>query len=167
MLFILGEIFSFMAASCLCYSTFNKEKKKMVFWQIFDSIFNTISNLFLLSYSGFITCIFTTIRNILEYKKFNSKKVTLFLCILLIILGVIFNNKGIIGLFPLVACIEYTIFMFKANTSQTLRVGLIINLFLWIIYDLYIKAYPMLIMDLIIICSSLFNIVKFRKKSKM
>lgn len=166
MLFIVGETFSFIAAICLCYSTFNKEKKQMVLWQIFDSLFNIFSNLFLLSYSGFITCIFTTIRNTLEFKNLNSKKVTIVFCILLLILGFAFNNKGIIGLFPVVACVEYTIFMLRSKTSQALRIGLIINLSLWFIYDLYIKSYPMSIMDLIIIITSLFNIVKFKKKKE-
>ena len=44
MIFYIGELFSFLAAVCLGYSTFKKNKNKMIFWQIIDSILNCIAN---------------------------------------------------------------------------------------------------------------------------
>lgn len=164
-MFIIGEIFSLLAAICLCASTFCKKKRKMVTWQVMDSILNALANLFLLSYSGFITNIFTAIRNILEAKKIKSKFITIIFCIILIILGFKFNNRGVIGLLPIFASIEYTIFMFKSKTSQALRIGLIINLIPWSIYDMYIRSYPIFITDLIIISFSIFNINKYKKQN--
>ena len=157
---IIGEIFSLLAAVFLAYSTFAKKKQKMVFWQILDSSLNAISNIFLLSYSGCITNIFTVLRNYLTYKNKLNKRYTIIFIILMVILGCLFNNKGIIGLFQIIASIEYTLFMYRSKTANNLRTGLIINLTLWGIYDFYIKSYPMLIMDIVIIIFSITNNIR-------
>lgn len=161
-MFIIGEIFSFCAAIFLCYSTFAKDKHKMVCVQVMDTICCALSNLFLMSYSGFITSLFSTTRNILESKNKNNKVILTILCLILCITGVIFNNKEWIGLLPVVASIEYTIVMFNSKSSQSLRYGLIINLIMWSIYDLYIKAYPMFLMDLIIASTSSINAYRYK-----
>lgn len=135
----------------------------MIFWQIIDSSFNSISNIFLSSYSGYITNIFTLLRNYLTYKgKFNKKYLVIFI-LLLVVLGLYFNNKGIIGILPIIASIEYTIFMYKAKTTNRLRIGLIINLIMWGVYNFYIKAYPMFIMNIIIISLSSINNYKSKR----
>lgn len=163
MMLVFGEIFSFLAAICLAYSTFSKKKDKMIFWQIIDSLFNSISNVFLLSYSGCITNIFTLLRNYLTYKGKFNKKCLIIIMMLLIFLGICFNNKGFIGILPIIASIEYTIFMYKTKTVNKLRIGLIINLIMWGVYDFYIKSYPMFAMDMIIIVLSLINNYKYQK----
>lgn len=163
MMFILGEIFSFLAAAFLGYSTFSKNKKKMAFLQIIDSTFNGISNLFLLSYSGIITNAFTATRNFLVYKNKFTNKVAIVFCILIICIGVTFNNKGPIGILPIIASVEYTIFICKSKNTNNLRLGLIFNLILWAIYDFYISSYPMFTMDVMIIFFSIFNNYRLRK----
>lgn len=50
--FVFREIFSFLEAVCLCYSTFSTSKKNMVFWQLNDSFLGAVSNAFLFSFSG-------------------------------------------------------------------------------------------------------------------
>ena len=72
---LLGELFSFIAAFFLALSTFKTKKNKMLIFQLADSIFNAISNLFLNSFSGFVVNIFTSIRNYLSIKeKFNKRE---------------------------------------------------------------------------------------------
>lgn len=160
---VTGQVFSFLAAITLAYSTFNKSKNKMIFWQIVDSMLNAIANVFLFSFSGAITNVFTSIRNMLQVKNKFDKKMMILFCLFVIIIGIYVNNKGIIGLLPIIASIEYTILMYKFKTAQKMRIALIINLILWSIYDFTIKSYPMFTMDLIIICISFINIIRFKE----
>lgn len=165
-LFIIGEIFSFIAAICLARSTFGKTKKDIVRWQITEQFFCLTSNLSLSGYSGAVVNIVSLIRNILSIKgKFNKKLVLPFLLII-VIFGVIFNNRGWVGLIPLIATIEYTIALGIYKKSQNIRLALAINSILWAIYDFVIMSYPIFIMDLIVATLALINYAKHHKKRK-
>ena len=73
---------------------------------------------------------------------------TWFLLILCIVAGLWANNRGIIGLFPVIASAEYTLLMYITKNEQQMRWALMINLFLWLIHDFYVQAYPSAITDL-------------------
>ena len=163
---LLGELFSFIAAFFLALSTFRTKKNKMLIFQLADSIFNAISNLFLNSFSGFVVNIFTSIRNYLSIKEKFNKRELFFYVILILIIGIKVNNKGIVGILPIIASVEYSLFMHKSKSSQIMRIALLINLSLWLIYDFFIKSYPMFIMDLVIILITVINIIRFHNKEK-
>lgn len=164
---IIGEIFSFIAAIFLALSTFRKNKEKMMKLQVIDSLFNAFSNLYLNSLSGFVVNILTTIRNIFNIKnKFNCCYLIIY-CIIVLIMGTKANNRGIIGVLPIFASIEYSIFLFKSKNSQIIRYSLILNLIMWMIYDYLIKAYPMFFMDFIIIIITLINAYRYKIKERL
>ena len=56
--------------------------------------------------------------------------------------------------------------MHNSKSSQIMRIALLINLSLWLIYDFFIKSYPMFIMDLVIILITIINIIRFHNKEK-
>lgn len=156
----MGEIFSFLAAIFLCYSLFSKTKNKMIHIQIFSAMANFISNIFLFSYSGAITNFFAILRNYISYKGKNSLILTISICILLTILGMIFNNQGIIGVLPILATLEYTICMYKVKKVNNMLISAFFNVLLWSIYDFYIMSYPMFVMDVVTALVSIHNYFK-------
>ena len=165
-LFIIGEISSFLAATCLAKSTFGRTKKDIVKWQVVEQTFCLISNLSLGGYSGVIVNIVSLVRNILSIKGKFKKNLVLPFLLIIIIFGIIFNNHGWIGLIPLIATIEYTIVLGFYKKSQNVRLALAINSTLWAIYDFVIMSYPIFIMDLVVATLALANYIRYRKKTQ-
>ena len=159
---IIGEIFSLLAALTLAYSTFSNKKNKMIWWQAINTIFYGLSNLFLGCYSAAVINILALSRNALVVKNKLDKKFTIIICILIIIVGAFFNNKGWLGLLPIILSIQYTICVYAIKSAQHMRIALIINLLLGMIFDFLIKAYPMFALDIIIIIGTLINCIRFR-----
>ena len=79
--------------------------------------------------------------------------------------GTYFNNLGLIGLLPLISSVSYTIVSFATNKVQWLRWVTVENMLLWSFYDFTIKAYPALVMDVVITLTTLIAISKYSSLS--
>lgn len=160
---IIGNIFSLLSAICLAVSVIKKSKRDLIWWQIIDVIFCILSNIALYTYSALTTNSISLIRNILAYKNKLNKNITWILLILCVIAGLCANNRGIIGLFPIIASASYTIFMFITKNEQQMRWALVSNLILWFVHDAYVQAYPSALTDLILSIWTAIQIFKYRK----
>lgn len=142
---ILGNIFSLLASLCTAISVIKKSKADFMYYQVGNTIFAILTNLVLLSYSGVTTNTVSLFRNVLAYKKKLSLFITLIILIISVTLGLIFNNRGIIGLLPVFSSAVYTLCVYLTKNEQQLRYALIIDLSMWATYYLYIQAYPSVI----------------------
>lgn len=124
---ILGNIFSLLSAICIAISVLKKNKNDLIWWQIIDVVFCILSNISLYTYSALTTNSISLIRNILAYKNKLNKNITWILCV---IAGLWANNRGIIGLFPIIASASYTVFIYTTKNEQQMRWALVLNLFL-------------------------------------
>lgn len=157
---ILGNIFSFLSASCIAISVIKRNKSDLVWWQIIDIIFCLFSNIFLLAYAALITNLIALLRNILSYKNKLNLKLTILLTILCIAVGCFVNNRGIFGILVIVASASYTVFMYTTQNDQQMRYALVFNLTLWFMHDLYIQAYPSSILEILLVFWTLVQILK-------
>lgn len=160
---ILGNIFSLLSAICIAVSVIKKNKNDLIYWQVIDVIFCILSNIALYTYAALTTNSVALIRNILAYKNKLTKKITWILFVLCIIVGLWANNRGVIGLFPIIASASYTIFMFTTKNEQQMRWALSSNLILWFIHDIYVQAYPSALTDIILSIWTFMQIHKHRK----
>ena len=160
---ILGNIFSLLSAICIAISVLKKNKNDLIWWQVIDVIFCILSNIALYTYSALTTNSIALIRNILAYKNKLTQNITWILFVLCIAVGLWANNRGIIGLFPIIASASYTIFMFTTKNEQQMRWALVSNLILWFIHDTYVKAYPSAFTDIALSVWTFIQIYKYRK----
>ena len=127
-------------------------------------IFCILSNIALYTYAALTTNTIALIRNILAYKNKLTRKITWVLFVLCIIFGLWANNRGFIGLFPIIASSSYTIFMFTTKNEQQMRWALISNLMLWFVHDIYVQAYPSAATDIGLSIWTAVQIFRNRKK---
>ncbi len=160
---ILGNIFSLLSAICLAVSVLKKNKNDLIWWQIVDVVFCILSNIALYTYAALTTNSIALIRNILAYKNKLTKKITWILFILCIVAGFWANNRGLIGLFPIIASATYTIFIFITKNEQQMRWALTSNLILWFVHDIYVQAYPSALTDIVLCVWTFIQIYKNRK----
>ena len=161
--FILGNIFSFIAAVCLAVSVFKKTTNSLLLWQIIEIVFCILSNIALVTYSALTTNSIALIRDMLAYKNKLGQTATFILLVLCIIFGLMANNRGFVGFFPMMASLVYTLFLYATRNEQQIRFALIINLMLWFVHDFYVGAYPSAVMDVGLSAWTLFNILKNMK----
>lgn len=139
---IIGNIFSFLASLCTAVSVVKKNKTDFMYWQVGNTVFAILTNFVLLSYSGVTTNSVSLIRNVLAYKKKLSFLITLIILAISVTLGLMFNNRGLIGILPVFSSAGYTLCIFLTKNEQQLRYALIADLSVWATYYLYIQAYP-------------------------
>ena len=163
---VVGNILSFCCALCIAISVVKKDKRNLIWWQIWDSLFGLMASLVLCSYSSFTTGILCATRNFLAYTKGLTKLTTFLFIAACVIVGLYVNNRGIFGLFPIMAFSSYTWSMYWAKNDQQMRYSLIINLSLWLIHDFYIQAYPSAIMDVTLCVWSFYQAMRRVKRKR-
>lgn len=164
-LLIIGNSIALIAAVLSVVMGISKSRKKIIYIQTVQFFTYTISNLILGGFSGAIANIIGAIRNILCYKEKLTKFAIELIIIISIILTLMFNNLGFIGLFPLFNTIIYTIFINEKNPLK-FKILYIITVVLWFTYDFVIKSYASVVFDFISIISSLFVIYRMTKEKK-
>ncbi len=164
---IIGNIFSFLSALFIAVSVIKKSKKGLIGWQILDVVCCILSNIFLAAYAALTTNSVALIRNILAYKNANGKKTTIALTVLCVIAGLYANNRGIIGLLPIIASASYTVMMFTTKNEQQMRLALSSNLLLWLVHDFYVQAYSSAFTDAALSGWTVFQIIRNRAPLSM
>ena len=84
--------------------------------------------------------------------------ILLFFIIGYAIIGFISFDGKIVSLLPIIAEIIYVIALWQKDVKK-IRIGTLLMVILWLIYDIFVKAYPSMITDLIVMSSTIVAIV--------
>lgn len=158
---IFGNILSFIGSAFLIMSTFCKSKKKLMLFQSINAFICAVGNIFLKGYSGLVVNLIAGIKNLMVYFDRMTKTITYIIVILVCILGVMFNNRGFIGILPIIATVEYSIIVCKKDsTTQDIKVALSINVLLWIAYNIYCIDIVGAVIHTVLLVTTLWNLLK-------
>ncbi len=163
---LIGNFFSLCTAICIAISVVKRNKIRLIWWQIWDTFFCILASLVLLSYSSFTTSILCMARNVAAYKKKLTGALAIALMLICVCIGLYANNRGVFGLFPILAFVEYTTAMYWTKNDQQMRYAVVINLSLWFIHDLYIQAYPSALTDVLLSLWTVIQIFRHIKRGK-
>ena len=168
-MFIAAQIFGILVIISNVLSMQMKRKKQIIFMFILANLFSSINFILLKGYSGAIICFFaiiqTYINKIFENKEQQVPKIVIGIYIAIsIILGVItFGN--IIDILPIVCSILYTMSIIQEKEKNIRRISLV-NIVLWIIYDIVCQAYTAAISDILMTISTIIGMYRFDFKKK-
>ncbi len=163
MYFVLAQIFAFLSSLCLLVSFWQRKRKKILFFQTLDSTFDIIQYSLLGAYTGSLISLLGATRAY-TFSKTNNK-FFLFLFLLLYVIASIITFNGLISFLPLIAALVYTIVTWNKK-EKNIRIFSILVFFLWLIYDILVKAYISSITDIILIVSNSLAFYKLDKKGK-
>ena len=144
-----------------------KNKKQIILMFILANLFSAINFILLQSYSGTIICLFaiiqTFINKIFENKEKQVPKIVIGIYIVIsIILGAITFNS-FIDILPIICSILYTITIIQNKEKNIRRISLV-NIVLWIIYDIMYQAYNVAISDFLMTVSTIVGMYRFDYK---
>ena len=135
--------------------------------QNFSQLFYGISSVILKGYSGAVQNLISLIRNILKIKENKKEYIQWILLGIAIVLGVAVNKLGIIGYFPIIANVQYTIVVLKVkNNEKALKISFLISCILFTIFNVVILNIIGIIANLIIIISILIFLFNKNKRTE-
>lgn len=169
-MFIAAQIFGILVLLANIISMQMNNKKQIILMFVLINILSTISFLLLQSYSGAIICMFAIlqafINNLFENKDKQVPKYIIGIYIIIsIILGIV-TYKNYIDIVPIMCSILYTLIIIQNKEKNIRRISLL-NMVLWILYDIVCQAYTAAISDFLTIISTIIGMYRFDyKKSK-
>ncbi len=138
---IIGNSISFVAALFMAASCCVNDRHRVFLLQAVECALLCVASIFFGSWSGITTLALSATRNYLVSKdKFNQNLMVLFL-VLVVVFGVWANNRGLIGLIPVVATVEYTICCHYVKEIKAVKCSIFVNTFLWVFYSFAIMDF--------------------------
>lgn len=165
-MFVLAQIFGFLAWLCLLISYYRKNTNKILFLHIFSIIFYLLNYLFLGAWSGLFIIVLELIRDSLYYKTDKDNLIFLFTLPIYVIL-IVFAWGDYIEIIPIVASLFEGFTLTKKK--RIIVPGAIIIYSMWIVYDLNVASYSGVLTDILIVFSNigiLVNMIKGFQETK-
>ena len=135
----IGNICSLLAMVTDSISSTQKTAKRVLWMQTLSQLIYFTGTIVLKGYSGAVQNAVSMLRNLVAIKDIHNKFIEWTLVGLGVVLGLVFNNLGLLGLLPVVANLQYTlsIFRFKDN-ERALKISFMISIGLFAIFNLFI-----------------------------
>ena len=162
-LFVIAQIMGAFGALAMMLSSWQKSRKRIFAFLVFDNIFYFLQYIFLEAYSGAFTNVVGLFRTILFSKKgknkFLSTNYPLIIVLVLYVIINIFTYDGLTSLFPAIASIIYAVVLWQDDPKR-IRIGSAVMLLMWFVYNLYVKAYVGALTEFTLFTSAVIAIIK-------
>ena len=158
---ILGNIFSLCAMISDSVSGTRKKHREMMAVQIVSQFFYAASSIALKGYSSTVQNVVAVFRNIAAMKNIKSKFLEWVLILAGVVLGILFNNRGLLGWLPIIANLEYSVSVFKLKDNEkVLKLAFIINMIMYAVFSAVIKNYVGVLSSTVIAVATAVSLIK-------
>ena len=142
-----------------------KTTKGMLWVQNLSQIIYGVGAFLLGGYSGAVQSVVSLLRNTVAIANIKSRVLEWLLIGLGVVFGLYFNNRGIVGLLPVIANSEYSIaiFRFKDN-ERALKISFLVCIVLFSIFNAYIMNYVGVVTNGVVFVSTAAFLLKKDKK---
>lgn len=168
---IVGNVCSLCAMVTDSISGTRKKHGQILAFQTISQFFYGAGSIMLKGYSSTAQNLVTVLRNLAAIKEIKNKTVRQVVEWLLIalgvVLGVIFNNRGLLGWLPIVANLEYSIavFRFKEN-EKALKIAFICNMLMYAVFSGVIQNYVGVAANTVVAATTAGSLIKGKKPAK-
>ena len=160
---IIGNVLTVIAMVFMLFAVSQKDNKKLIIIQGVSHFFFAISGIVLKGYSGVVQDVIGFVRNLAISKRIINKSIRIFLLTAGVVFGITLNNKGLIGVLPIVGTFQYTLVSTdEKSQNKTVQLSIIVNSILMIFYSIAINNYANIMTNSLIIIFSLKTIRESR-----
>ena len=161
---IIGNISSLLALITDTISSSRKTAKGVLFMQTISQAIYTIGSIVLRGYSAAVQNVIGVVRNLLAMSGKENKYIEWLLVALGVILGLVFNNRGIYGWLPVLSNLEYSLAVFKfRNNERALKIAFAISIALYAMFNIVLLNFVGFISNMIVIVTTIVFVVKGRE----
>lgn len=125
-----------------------------------------LSNLLLKGYSGLIQNAVELVRNLAIMCKVDRDWINYTLIAAALILGVLFNNLGIIGLLPVLGGLQFSVVVLKARNVRKIKASMILSSVTYVIYSFALMNYVAVVTNLVSVFAALASLLKDKKRDR-
>lgn len=168
---IIGNVFSLCAMITDSISGTRKKHKEIMAIQIASQFFYGACSIVLKGYSSTVQNVVSVFRNLAAMKKPKNRIIgriiewTLILAG--VVLGIVFNNRGLFGWLPIVANLEYSVCVFAFRENEiALKSAFIINAAMFAVFNAMILNYVGVISSAVIIVTTVVSMIKTINKKR-
>lgn len=161
---IIGNIISLIAAFFMVASCITKIRSKVFYLQFMQCALLSVSSYFLGSYAGIVASLVSAIRSLVVAKGYFNKHMMQLFLVVSVGLGLIVNNRGFIGLLPMIANVQFALCCYLFTSIKGTRYSIWINLILWITYSFMVLDFSTAICDCIVFIVNTITLIKMKKE---
>lgn len=152
---ILAQVAAGLSTLFLFLSTRTGTTHRLYLFQAVDATFSAIGYLLLGGWTGAAMNLIAAGRNLLSSRGSLTRSVTIAVAGIQVIAGLAVNRSGLNGLLPIVASTSYTLTSLMAQDKITwARWSLMLNLGLWLVYNLLVGAWVGALSMAFLMCST-------------
>lgn len=162
-----GNLLSLVAAGFMVGSCVVRSKRTVFLCQSLECLILALASvLFFNSFAGAVTLLISTVRNfIVAMDRFSKRSVWLFVA-LTVLIGLPLNNRGWIGLLPILATVEYTFCSYLIKSVLGTRCSILVNTGIWVIYSFLILDFSTGLTDLVVLTIDIAAIFRLYNEQK-
>ena len=164
---IIGNLFSLCAMISDSISGTRKKHREIMAVQIISQFFYGASSIVLKGYSSTAQNLVAVFRNLAAMKNIRSKTLEWSLILAGVVLGIVFNNRGLLGWLPIIANLEYSIAVFKLRDNEKLlKITFIINMIMYAHNSAVIMNYVGVLSCVVIAVTTAVSLLRAEKESE-
>ena len=161
---IMGNLCSILAMVSDTVSSSRKTAKGVLLVQTLSQIFYGMSAIFLKGYSAAVQNAVSLLRNLIAIRKISNRILETVLVVAGVLLGLYFNNLGVMGLLPVAANLEYSLAVFRfGDDERALKIAFAINAVMYLIFNFAIWNFVGVIANAVVIVMTILFLIKDRK----
>ncbi len=162
---IIGNLCTLFAMGANAVSSTRKTAKGMLSVQCISQLIYCLSAVVLQGYSAAVQNIVSIFRNVVAIRNVKSKILTWLLVVAGVVLGVVFNNRGLMGLLPVAGNLQYTLAIFwLRDKERLLKLSFLISGISFLIYNVVIYNFVGIIADSVVAVTTAAALHKSIKK---
>lgn len=157
---MIATFLSFITACFTMASSWTKDKNRTYYYQVGQCLVYAGAAYFFGVYPCIIMMFINALRNyLIATERYQAYHCIIF-SILAMILGPLINTSGIIGWITILATLQYSICSYYLKHDITVKINLIINLLLWLCYDILVRDIFSATMDFISSVLAIITIIR-------
>ena len=163
---LIGNLCTLLAMGANAISSTRKTTKGVLSWQNLSQAIYFACAIILKGYSAAVQNVVSVLRNVAAIRNVKSKTVEWILTAAGVVLGVLFNNRGLVGLLPVVGNLQYTlaIFRFKDN-ERMLKLSFLISVLTFAIFNIVLLNFVGVVSDLTVVVTTAVVLIRDAKNN--
>lgn len=161
---IVGNVCSLCAMVSDSVSGTRKKHSEILAVQMLSQVFYGAGTIILKGYSSTVQNAVAILRNLTAMKNIRSKVVEWTLILLGVVLGIVFNNRGLIGWLPVVANLEYSVAVFRfRDQERKLKYAFILNMVMYLAFSLAILNFVGAAANVVVAATTAISLARERR----
>lgn len=160
---LIANIIDFFAAMIQIGTGAVKKKSKILILQIVQLLMQGVAMLLLGGITGAVNNVLSCVRNFICYKEKLNLPWKIFFVAASVVMTILLNNQGLLGMIPAAVCIVYILFM-DVKDSLKFKMLVMLTFIPWLIYHFILGSYTGAASDAATIIANIVTIIKMRKE---